>query len=351
MFQHAKKHPGVGWIILSVHLSDCYLWWTTCFSLNKLMMSRNTKRELSLDPFSFEITITYSFFLFWGLWFKTSAPTYFRILLWIIRIIIRCRNKGNGRQWRSECCFVFISELRMTQIRVLTEPVWQFTRRIIRAVTVSKLSTNKTPPASVRPHAKRWSSVCCRCVKASTRKARGRTCVRVCIERPACIHVQRFAYVCLMLNWLLNERIQSLYVYTHLELTPVYERSLSWRCRSQIRPRGQKHPEAPRCEVPVPPRHPLIHPYPPCYKAAFICCFSYIKMVCCALKVVAEGDAFSPSVCTVSVWRTSDVRLIKDMAIRQKTDVQIQLSRDIRQLKHIKLSSLYSLTKCAWNSC
>lgn len=25
MFQHAKKHPGVGWLILSVHLSDCYL--------------------------------------------------------------------------------------------------------------------------------------------------------------------------------------------------------------------------------------------------------------------------------------------------------------------------------------
>lgn len=24
MFQHAKKHPGVGWIKLSVHLSDCY---------------------------------------------------------------------------------------------------------------------------------------------------------------------------------------------------------------------------------------------------------------------------------------------------------------------------------------
>lgn len=29
MFQHAKKHPGVGWIKLSVHLSDCYWWLTT----------------------------------------------------------------------------------------------------------------------------------------------------------------------------------------------------------------------------------------------------------------------------------------------------------------------------------
>lgn len=46
MLQHAKKHPGVGQIRLSVLLSDCSLSLTTCSNLNKLMMYRNTESSL-----------------------------------------------------------------------------------------------------------------------------------------------------------------------------------------------------------------------------------------------------------------------------------------------------------------
>lgn len=61
--------------------------------------------------------------------------------------------------------------LRMTQIRVLTELVWHFTRGVIRAVTVSNLGMNKTLPASAGLAAQRRSvSVFRRRTKASTWK-------------------------------------------------------------------------------------------------------------------------------------------------------------------------------------
>lgn len=107
-----------------------------------------------------------------------------------------------------------------------------------------------------------------------------------------------------------------------------------------------------RSTTAAPPQHhrstTTARPHTSCDKPASICCFSSMKMVCCAWKLVTEGGAFSPSICSFSA---ANISLINDEAIRQKTDVQIQLSRDIRQLKHIKLSSLYSLTKCAVNSC
>lgn len=88
------------------------------------------------------------------------------------------------------------------------------------------------------------------------------------------------------------------------------------------------------------------------------CCESELLQLCViCFEYIAEGRIFSSSLHSFNVVNikvlSPDILLINNKAIRQQTDVQIQLSRDILQFNQIKLSSLYSLTRseCAENSC
>lgn len=229
----------------------------------------------------------------------------------------------------------------MTQIHMLAQLVWQFTRSVRRAATESNLSVDKTRPASLRLDAERWSAPF---PVAGWRHQRGSwlntgPCAG---EQPkTCFHPG--AEVCIRLRSMLN---------WFSPFTPVYKRSPTADVQIPDQPMRSKSTGAPKSS-------PLwgggtahrTTPHPSCNQAAFICRFSAMKMVRRALKVEAELRCVFSINPTVSAWRISDGCFINDKAIRQKTDVQIQLSGDIRQLKHISLSSLYAFTKCAANSC
>lgn len=155
------------------------------------------------------------------------------------------------------CHWVASVALRMTQIHMLTELVWQFTRWVIRAVTVLNLSMNKTLPASVRLHAKRWRALFPVSVWRHQQGSSLNTglCAHVCVCVHACALKDLLPFTCRGLH--MSEVNAKLATEWNNSDPLLLQRFGSGH---QVK----KHPGPPRCEVPVPPaaapQHPLIHP-------------------------------------------------------------------------------------------